>query len=736
MRRWRVALVAVLLLVGATVGAGHIPVVGAVGAWRDAAPLRQAQTVQSLTVLADGRVLAAGAVPVAGRAPATTAELYDPRDDRWTVRTPLPFINGQGFAVPPAVTPLADGRLLYSGGQTFSRGGVFTETQLYDPLTDGWSRGAALGTARSHHAAVRLPDGTVLALGGLTKEGVYGTARTATVERYAANADRWSPVAPLLAPRADLAAIVLQDGRVLVLGGSRDGETPTTTTELYDPRTDRWTSAAPLPASVVGGTAVLVDRHVLVVTDREAARYDPLTGAWALTGPKQTTAHATVTVRGDHRVLVTGDGEAEAYDFGSGRWLREAPIGVVRTQPLAVRLLDGRVLVVGGAPRTTPPPAGPAPPPTIPTAALFSTSPESAACFAATGFCVRGRFLDYWQANGGLARNGFPLGDERIEILEDGQPYTVQYFERVRLEYHPENAPPYDVLLGQFGRRVARGVAYREEPIAGQRFFPETGHNLGGRFLDYWEANGGLAQFGLPISGEIGAELAYQQIFMVQYFERARFEYHPENADPQYQILLGQFGRQIVAENDLLAGTFRELYLGNERVRNLLGPPRAPQEMVPGATQAFEHGRMIYFGAAFTDLQLGSDTTKGRIYVLCGEPDAGRLLQPRYGPDAPFFPNTWTEGQDPGGGPGPAPGLFLPQRGFGKLWREGEGVRDCLGYATTPNEAATKLTVQSFTEGLLVSSAGDGGTIYAFYITPGSSKLGFGTSYERYTTGR
>ena len=56
--------------------------------------------------------------------------------------------------------------------------------------------------------------------------------------------------------------------------------------------------------------------------------------------------------------------------------------------------------------------------------------------------------------NGGLGRNGFPLTGERRETLEDGQEYIVQYFERVRLELHPENDAPHDVLLGQFGRRV------------------------------------------------------------------------------------------------------------------------------------------------------------------------------------------------------------------------------------------------------------------------------------------
>jgi hypothetical protein len=75
-------------------------------------------------------------------------------------------------------------------------------------------------------------------------------------------------------------------------------------------------------------------------------------------------------------------------------------------------------------------------------------------CFRETGRCVQGRFLDYWRAHGGLAINGYPLSDEFTETLEDGKPYTVQYFERTRLEYHPEAPEPYKVQLGQFGRRI------------------------------------------------------------------------------------------------------------------------------------------------------------------------------------------------------------------------------------------------------------------------------------------
>ncbi len=76
------------------------------------------------------------------------------------------------------------------------------------------------------------------------------------------------------------------------------------------------------------------------------------------------------------------------------------------------------------------------------------------ACFAETGQCARGPFLAYWQAHGGLAQFGYPISEQLVERLEDGRAYTVQYFERARFEYHPENQAPYDVLLGHFGRRI------------------------------------------------------------------------------------------------------------------------------------------------------------------------------------------------------------------------------------------------------------------------------------------
>src|SRR3954452_5797055 len=72
--------------------------------------------------------------------------------------------------------------------------------------------------------------------------------------------------------------------------------------------------------------------------------------------------------------------------------------------------------------------------------------------FAETQHTVRGKFLEYWNSRGGLAQQGYPLTEEFQEQNKlDGKTYTVQYFERAVFELHPENQPPFDVLLSQLG---------------------------------------------------------------------------------------------------------------------------------------------------------------------------------------------------------------------------------------------------------------------------------------------
>jgi hypothetical protein len=177
--------------------------------------------------------------------------------------------------------------------------------------------------------------------------------------------------------------------------------------------------------------------------------------------------------------------------------------------------------------------------------------------FSVTGHNVPKIFADFWEARGGLRRFGYPMTEAFEEVSEtDGGRYLTQYFERARFEYHPEYAgTEYEVLLGLLGAEIA--ARRRQEPpfrpiasfssSATRTYFAETQHSLGGIFKRIWEERGGLRIFGYPISEEF-AELSETDgnWHVVQYFERNRFEHHPDYAGTYDEVMLGHLGREIL----------------------------------------------------------------------------------------------------------------------------------------------------------------------------------------------
>ncbi|MDQ3703804.1 MAG: CAP domain-containing protein [Chloroflexota bacterium] len=161
-------------------------------------------------------------------------------------------------------------------------------------------------------------------------------------------------------------------------------------------------------------------------------------------------------------------------------------------------------------------------------------APVASQYFSPTGKSVQGTFLSTFNRYG-LERIGYPLSDERVE---NGQ--VVQYFERVRMEFHPEvSSSP--VLFSRLGAEMTEGVQFAKvAPFKSTRtraYFPATGHSLGGGFYTYWQQNGGLALFGLPLSEEFK-----ENGLTVQWFERARFEYHPQLVGTRNAIQLSHLG--------------------------------------------------------------------------------------------------------------------------------------------------------------------------------------------------
>ena len=165
--------------------------------------------------------------------------------------------------------------------------------------------------------------------------------------------------------------------------------------------------------------------------------------------------------------------------------------------------------------------------------------------FRETGHTLAYNFREFYETHGGLLVFGLPITEV---FLEDGRP--VQYFERARLEWHATLGRVQAGLLGRWaaGERSAEAPF---QPIAAPAgdvtYVDATGHTFGGAFRDFWEQLGGLATYGYPLSEEF-QEVNPQdgQVYTVQYFERARFEFHPELPWP-YTVSLGHLGRQYLA---------------------------------------------------------------------------------------------------------------------------------------------------------------------------------------------
>lgn len=182
--------------------------------------------------------------------------------------------------------------------------------------------------------------------------------------------------------------------------------------------------------------------------------------------------------------------------------------------------------------------------------------PDRSRVFPQTGHTVSGVFLDYWENKGGLYIFGYPITDEILDVSTNGEVYLTQYFERAIFEYHPEHAgTSYEVLLRLLGVIVTEGRYFDPAPephedTVGRLYFDAYGgHSLSGVFLDYWQANGGLPVFGYPLS-EPFEEVSPTdgKTYLVQYFERNRFEHHPDLAGTPYEVLLGLLGTEYLRD--------------------------------------------------------------------------------------------------------------------------------------------------------------------------------------------
>ncbi len=341
-----------------------------------AGAFRQPRRPIDIVALDDGRVLAYGgwsAVCMDSIA-FRTAEAWDP--------TTLDFGRAgktRERRQHHTTTLLRDGRVAFIGGMAevvaietrrFTRFKDVSqdEVELWDPATDRFTRGGRFSQPRLEHTATLLGDGSILLVGG---SAALGEGPLASAEIWtpppAGRADDVGIDAPdLILPRPsgipvgvapagemttrrwEHTATLLEDGRVLIVGGA-DGSPA----ELFDPATGMFSPTGSMSESRVYHTATrLGDGTVLVVgglnEPATAEIYDPSSGRFTPTGtPLSQRGAAEAILLGDGRVLGISGPSAETYDPRTRAFSLLPESSPLKGQGLLASLPDGQVLVVG-----------------------------------------------------------------------------------------------------------------------------------------------------------------------------------------------------------------------------------------------------------------------------------------------------------------------------------------------------------------------------------------------------
>jgi hypothetical protein len=258
-----------------------------------------------------------------------------------------------------SATLLPDGRVLILGGYN---GSYLRSAIIFDPTSSRFSAAGSMTVGRSGHTATLLRDSTVLITGGIGD----GWSFLSSAELYDPKTGRFTTLRPMSVARESHTASLLPDGRVLVAGGHRDRRENIVvyaSAEIYDPPQRAFTSASSMTIARHKHEAIsLDDGRVLVVggsdpRDRthftSAEVYDPATKRWSAISSMRVGRYKlrdTALRLADGRVLIAGSGRfAELFDPRTSTFSAvEGDFGEEYSFASAVLLGDDRALVLGG----------------------------------------------------------------------------------------------------------------------------------------------------------------------------------------------------------------------------------------------------------------------------------------------------------------------------------------------------------------------------------------------------
>ena len=315
-----------VLIVGGFIGGNSLKTAEiydhSAGAFLLTANLAAARAGHTATLLPSGKVLIAGGFD---RGYLDSAEVYDPAAGTFSPAPRLTMPRSEHIAV-----PLANGKILLAGG--VGTGWTFlASAEIYDLATNRFTVTSSMTTARESHTATRLTDGRVLITGGHRDRRSAMTVYSST-EIYDPTKGTFAAAADLTVKRHKHAAALLEDGRVLIVGGSdeRDSRGAYSTAEVYDSKTGRYTRIGNMNLArykLQGTSVVLRNGKILIAGGAEQAEvFTPATGAFEVSagGFESVRLFAAATILPDGQVLITGGydntnaSSAKAWIYNAG----------------------------------------------------------------------------------------------------------------------------------------------------------------------------------------------------------------------------------------------------------------------------------------------------------------------------------------------------------------------------------------------------------------------------------
>lgn len=230
-------------------------------------------------------------------------------------------------------------------------------------------------------------------------------------------------------------------------------------------------------------------------------------------------------------------------------------------------------------------------------------------------------FIAFYAQNGG----GAIVGEPMTALCTDSTGRNIQYFDYFRLDYDPAGATISVFPLGEWAFETSRApTLVPNSPADQSRYFPETGQQIEGDFLSFYESINGPLLLGLPISAQLS-----EGELRVQYFENGRLEWHPElpverrvQISPLAQAHYADLPDQINCA--LLARPVPSALLTEANVAAILGVPilypgKALELYVTVTTptgspvEAAEVIAKVTFEGQVTMIPLGSTNGEGKI---------------------------------------------------------------------------------------------------------------------------